>query len=179
MGKSGASGQTLDEAKSINKSLTSLTSVIFKLSEASEKGIKGGDHIPYRDSKLTLVLRDALGGNCRTSLIICVSPSTRNQSETVSTLRFGKRAKAIKNRAKVNVEPSPLEIKQQLTHLQAKNKELWAEVASLKEERGAMLSANGSSQVSVEALQTISDLRSSLNHEREQRAKLENETRER
>lgn len=68
-------------------------------------------HIPYRDSKLTRILQESLGGNSRTTLIINCSPSSYNEAETLSTLRFGIRAKSIKNTARVNAELSPLELK--------------------------------------------------------------------
>ncbi len=68
-------------------------------------------HIPYRDSKLTRILQESLGGNSRTTLIINCSPSSYNDAETLSTLRFGMRAKSIKNKAKVNAELSPAELK--------------------------------------------------------------------
>jgi hypothetical protein len=67
-------------------------------------------HIPYRDSKLTRMLQESLGGNARTWLVINVSPSSYNASETLSTLRFGNRAKAIKNKAVVNQERSVEEL---------------------------------------------------------------------
>jgi len=95
--KTGAEGQQLEEAKMINKSLTSLGLVIKSLTEGK------GAHIPYRDSKLTRMLQESLGGNSRTVLIICVSMSTFNATETLSTVRFGSRAKDIKNKPKVNV----------------------------------------------------------------------------
>lgn len=68
-------------------------------------------HIPYRDSKLTRILQESLGGNSRTTLIINCSPSSYNEPETLSTLRFGIRAKSIKNTARVNAELSPTELK--------------------------------------------------------------------
>jgi len=68
-------------------------------------------HIPYRDSKLTRILQESLGGNSRTTLIINCSPSQYNETETLSTLRFGMRAKSIKNKARVNAELSPAELK--------------------------------------------------------------------
>lgn len=68
-------------------------------------------HIPYRDSKLTRILQESLGGNSRTTLIINCSPSPYNEAETISTLRFGVRAKSIKNKARVNAELSPAELK--------------------------------------------------------------------
>lgn len=72
---------------------------------------KQAKHIPYRDSKLTRILQESLGGNSRTTLIINCSPSSYNEPETLSTLRFGIRAKSIKNTARVNAELSPTELK--------------------------------------------------------------------
>ncbi|KAI9837929.1 MAG: Kinesin heavy chain, partial [Thelocarpon superellum] len=105
VGKTGASGQTLEEAKKINKSLSALGMVINSLTDGKSS------HIPYRDSKLTRILQESLGGNSRTTLIINCSPSSYNDAETLSTLRFGVRAKAIKNKAKINAELSPAELK--------------------------------------------------------------------
>jgi kinesin family member 5 len=108
VGKTGASGQTLEEAKKINKSLSALGMVINALTDGKST------HVPYRDSKLTRILQESLGGNSRTTLIINCSPSSYNDAETVSTLRFGMRAKTIKNKAKINAELSPAELKRQL-----------------------------------------------------------------
>eukprot|EP00595_Chromulina_sp_UTEXLB2642_P002862 CAMPEP_0196764148 /NCGR_PEP_ID=MMETSP1095-20130614/5449_1 /TAXON_ID=96789 ORGANISM="Chromulina nebulosa, Strain UTEXLB2642" /NCGR_SAMPLE_ID=MMETSP1095 /ASSEMBLY_ACC=CAM_ASM_000446 /LENGTH=623 /DNA_ID=CAMNT_0042118897 /DNA_START=48 /DNA_END=1916 /DNA_ORIENTATION=- len=94
--KTGASGQQLEEAKTINKSLSALGGVINALTDERQT------HIPYRDSKLTRLLQDSLGGNSKTVLIIAVSPSTYNAAETISTCRFGMRAKSITNKVKVN-----------------------------------------------------------------------------
>lgn len=105
VGKTGASGQTLEEAKKINRSLSALGMVINSLTDGKSS------HIPYRDSKLTRILQESLGGNSRTTLIINCSPSSYNDAETLSTLRFGMRAKAIKNKAKINAELSPTELK--------------------------------------------------------------------
>ena len=105
VGKTGATGKTLEEAKNINKSLTCLGKVINSLTDGTST------HIPYRDSKLTRVLQDSLGGNSKTALIITCSPSPYNESETMSTLRFGIRAKAIKNKPKVNKEFTVAELK--------------------------------------------------------------------
>ena len=113
VGKTGASGQTLEEAKKINKSLSALGMVINSLTDGKSS------HIPYRDSKLTRILQESLGGNSRTTLIINCSPSSYNDAETLSTLRFGMRAKSIKNKAKVNAELSPAELKSMLSR--AKN----------------------------------------------------------
>lgn len=105
VGKTGASGQTLEEAKKINKSLSALGMVINSLTDGKST------HIPYRDSKLTRILQESLGGNSRTTLIINSSPSSYNEAETLSTMRFGMRAKSIKNKAKVNADLSPAELK--------------------------------------------------------------------
>lgn len=74
----------LDEAKNINKSLSALGNVISALADGNKT------HIPYRDSKLTRILQESLGGNARTTIIICCSPASFNESETKSTLDFGK-----------------------------------------------------------------------------------------
>ncbi|KAH9688708.1 kinesin-like protein KIN-1 [Citrus sinensis] len=91
--KTGAEGKVLEEAKTINKSLSALGNVINALTCGSPGK---AFHIPYRDSKLTRILQDALGGNSRTALLCCCSPSTSNSAESLSTLRFGTRAKHIK-----------------------------------------------------------------------------------
>lgn len=78
-------GTVLDEAKNINKSLSALGNVISALADGNKT------HIPYRDSKLTRILQESLGGNARTTIVICCSPASFNESETKSTLEFGKR----------------------------------------------------------------------------------------
>ena len=103
--KTGAEGKRLDEAKKINKSLSTLGLVINSLTDGKST------HVPYRDSKLTRVLQDSLGGNAKTALIITCSPSSYNEAETVSTLRFGIRAKTIRNKPKINREHSVAELK--------------------------------------------------------------------
>ena len=85
--KTAASGQRLEEAKMINKSLSALGNVINALTE------KRTSHIPYRDSKLTRLLQQSIGGNSKTVLMLACSPSSWNEVETLSTLRFGQRAK--------------------------------------------------------------------------------------
>jgi kinesin family protein 5 len=93
----GVSGTNLDEAKKINLSLSALGNVIHALTSMSE-------HIPYRDSKLTRLLQESLGGNYKTSLIITCSPSVRNLEETIKTLKFAQRAKKIRTNAKMNIK---------------------------------------------------------------------------
>jgi kinesin family protein 5 len=128
VGKTGASGQTLEEAKKINKSLSALGMVINSLTDGKST------HIPYRDSKLTRILQESLGGNSRTTLIINCSPSSYNDAETISTLRFGVRAKAIKNKAKINAELSPAEMKQLLRKAQTQVTSFETYISSLEGE---------------------------------------------
>ncbi|GAV63199.1 Kinesin domain-containing protein, partial [Cephalotus follicularis] len=97
--KTGAEGRVLEEAKTINKSLSDLGNVINALTCGSQGK---ANHIPYRDSKLTRILQDALGGNSRTALLCCCSPSPSNAQESLSTLRFGTRAKHVKSLPCVN-----------------------------------------------------------------------------
>ena len=85
-------GLTSKEGSLINKSLSALGNVIAALTETRAQ------HVPYRDSKLTRLLQDSLGGCSNTALIVCCSPAQDNAAETLSTLRFGSRAKGIKNR---------------------------------------------------------------------------------
>nr|XP_011468366.1 PREDICTED: kinesin-1-like protein PSS1 [Fragaria vesca subsp. vesca] len=86
--KTGAEGKFLEEANAINKSLSALENVINALT----CGTSGqANHIQYGDSKLTQILQEALGGNSRTALLCCCSPSPSNASESLSTLRFGMR----------------------------------------------------------------------------------------
>ena len=95
-----ATGLQLKEASMINKSLTTLGLVIRSLVDKA-KG-KQHVHVHYRDSKLTYLLKDSLGGNSKTSIIATISPFDVNYQETLSTLNFAQRAKLIKNRAVVN-----------------------------------------------------------------------------
>ena len=116
VGKTGAQGQTLEEAKGINKSLTTLGKVIVAITD------KKATHIPYRESKLTRILTESLGGNSKTCLIVTCSPHPFNDAETLSTLRFGQRARNIKNTPKVNREYTVPELKKLLDKSEAQVK---------------------------------------------------------
>lgn len=126
VGKSGLEGKRLDEAKNINKSLSALGLVINSLTDNKST------HIPYRDSKLTRVLQDSLGGNSKTCLIVTCSPAVYNESETISTLRFGIRAKSIKNKPKINKDFSVLELKQLLNQANEKIQEKEKKILDLE-----------------------------------------------
>eukprot|EP01105_Mastigella_eilhardi_P017245 TRINITY_DN3966_c0_g1_i1.p1 TRINITY_DN3966_c0_g1~~TRINITY_DN3966_c0_g1_i1.p1 ORF type:complete len:1352 (+),score=414.45 TRINITY_DN3966_c0_g1_i1:390-4058(+) len=143
--KTNASGTTLKEAQMINKSLSALGNVINALTDGKSQ------HIPYRDSKLTRILQESLGGNARTTLIINCSPSTFNVEETVSTMRFGQRAKSIKNKARVNMERSPAELKAALAKAETELERLSAVITSMKEE-ATILRAGGGGPVTPEML---------------------------
>ncbi|XP_019856044.1 PREDICTED: kinesin-like protein unc-104 [Amphimedon queenslandica] len=98
----GAEGKRLQEGANINKSLTTLGKVIHALASAKKKG----DFVPYRDSVLTWLLKENLGGNSRTAMIAAISPAQINYDETLSTLRYADRAKQIMCKAVVNEDPN-------------------------------------------------------------------------
>ncbi|KAJ9449052.1 Kinesin-like protein FLA10 [Diplonema papillatum] len=116
--KTAAEGDRLKEGSNINLSLSALGTVIDVL-------VKGKGHIPFRSSPLTMLLKDSLGGNSRTVMFATVSPSDLNTPETVSTLRFADRAKKIKNKPRVQMDPKDALIA-----------ELREELASLKRQLG-------------------------------------------
>lgn len=126
--KTGAEGTVLDEAKNINKSLSALGNVISALADGNKT------HIPYRDSKLTRILQESLGGNARTTIVICCSPASFNESETKSTLDFGKRAKTVKNVVCVNEELTAEEWKRRYEREKEKNGRLKGKVEALEAE---------------------------------------------
>jgi len=131
--KTGATGAVMKEAQNINRSLSCLGMVINCLTS-------GKGHIPYRDSKLTRLLSDSLGGNSKTCIIVTASPCIYNIEETISTMRFGTNCKRIKNKPKVNQELSVAEYKKivaslerQITKLKEGNTILRAQVQALKQ----------------------------------------------
>uniref|UniRef100_A0A8C3Y498 Kinesin family member 4A n=1 Tax=Catharus ustulatus TaxID=91951 RepID=A0A8C3Y498_CATUS len=110
-------GDRLKEGININRGLLCLGNVISALGEENKKG----GYVPYRDSKLTRLLQDSLGGNSHTLMIACVSPADSNLEETLNTLRYADRARKIKNKPIVNVDPQAAELhhlKQQVQQLQ-------------------------------------------------------------
>ncbi|KAI5060275.1 hypothetical protein GOP47_0024695 [Adiantum capillus-veneris] len=118
--RTGTDGLRFKEGVHINKGLLALGNVISALGD--ERKRKEGGHIPYRDSKLTRLLQDSLGGNSRTVMIACVSPADANAEETLNTLKYANRARNIQNKPIVNRDPIAAELqrmRQQLELLQA------------------------------------------------------------
>lgn len=111
MAKTGAQGKKLEEAKSINLSLTTLGRLINAFNDPN------CSHFPYRESKLTRILAESLGGNSKTCMIVTVSPHPSNDQETLSTLRYGSRAKNIKNSPKANLEIEVADLKSKMQAL--------------------------------------------------------------
>uniref|UniRef100_A0A671TPQ9 Kinesin-like protein n=1 Tax=Sparus aurata TaxID=8175 RepID=A0A671TPQ9_SPAAU len=114
--KTKAEGDRLKEGISINRGLLSLGNVISALGDESKKNT----FVPYRDSKLTRLLQDSLGGNSHTLMIACISPADSNMEETINTLRYADRARKIKNKPIVNLDPRAAEmnrLKQQVHNL--------------------------------------------------------------
>jgi kinesin family protein 3/17 len=93
----GATGKRLEESKKINQSLSALGNVIAALTENKTRS-----HIPYRDSKLTRLLEDSIGGNCKTTMMAMITPCSESFLESQQTLKFATRAKKIKNEARIN-----------------------------------------------------------------------------
>ncbi|XP_017310783.1 kinesin-like protein KIF3C [Ictalurus punctatus] len=124
--KTGARGERLKEATKINLSLSALGNVVSALADGR------GAHVPYRDSKLTRLLRDSLGGNAKTVMVATLGPASFNYEETLTTLRYANRAKNIKNVPRVNEDPKD-----------ALLREFQLEIARLKAQlhRQGMLSA--------------------------------------
>ncbi|CAD8107920.1 unnamed protein product [Paramecium primaurelia] len=121
--KTQATGDRLKEATKINLSLSALGNVISALVDGKTS------HIPYRDSKLTRLLQDSLGGNTKTIMIAAISPSDFNYDETMSSLRYASRAKMIKNQPKVNEDPKDALLKEQAEEIK-KLKELLSRQAA-------------------------------------------------
>lgn len=139
--KTGATGDRLKEATKINLSLSTLCQVISALTDPKST------YVPYRDSKLTRLLQDSLGGNTKTLMISNVGPADYNYDETLNTLRYASRAKNIKNKPKINEDPKDAllrEYQDEITKLREQLQLLNSGVdpAELMRSRGVMGNAN-------------------------------------
>ncbi|KAF7810243.1 kinesin-like protein KIN-UA isoform X1 [Senna tora] len=140
--KSGSEGHTLEEAKSINLSLSALGKCINALAENSA-------HVPFRDSKLTRLLRDSFGGTARTSLVITIGPSPRHRGETASTIMFGQRAMKVENMVKLKEEFDYKSLARRL--------DLQLDKLSMEHERQQKAFENELERLSTEAKHQISE----------------------
>ncbi|CAN6246143.1 unnamed protein product [Urochloa humidicola] len=120
--RTGADGHRLKEGIHINKGLLALGNVISALGD--EKKRKEGAFVPYRDSKLTRLLQDSLGGNSKTVMIACISPADINAEETINTLKYANRARNIQNKAVVNRDPATAEMQKLRSQLEQLQTEL-------------------------------------------------------
>lgn len=181
-GRTGAEGGRLQEGANINKSLSTLGSVIRCLTQESHQ------LPPFRDSKLTMILHNAIGGNSKTALILNCSPAQINIEDTLSTLRFGQLAKKIKNKVTANVEASSAELMKQLNSALAQIQSLKAQLDA----KGKIANNNGTiiptdnneyQQLIADKANLLTDINTlkaqvdeltiSLNEEREQATKRE------
>ena len=116
--KTGATGARLKEGTTINLSLSTLCHVISSLTDPK------CTHVPYRDSKLTRLLQDSLGGNTKTVMIAAIGPADYNMDETVSTLRYANRAKHIENKPRINEDPKDAMIREFQDEIEKLKREL-------------------------------------------------------
>mmetsp|Transcript_65413 Transcript_65413/g.116056 ORF Transcript_65413/g.116056 Transcript_65413/m.116056 type:complete len:775 (+) Transcript_65413:65-2389(+) len=148
-GQTGATGDRLKEGSAINKSLSALGNVIEKLAQKSS-GKGKNVLIPYRDSKLTRLLQNALGGSSKTIMICALSPASSNYEETLSTLRYADRAKKIKNNAVVNENPQQ-RLMRELQEENAKLKEMISSLGNGNMPDAASLQKMSESQAEIAA----------------------------
>ncbi|XP_030238881.1 kinesin-like protein unc-104 isoform X9 [Drosophila navojoa] len=188
----GAKGTRLKEGANINKSLTTLGKVISALAEVSvskKKNSKKADFIPYRDSALTWLLRENLGGNSKTAMIAAISPADINYDETLSTLRYADRAKQIVCKAVVNEDANAKLIRELKEEIQKLRDLLKAEGIEVQEEDELSKSSviksptkgrnrNGSTtEMAVDQLQASEKLIAELNETWEEKLKRTEEIR--
>ncbi len=136
-------GDRLKEGANINKSLLALGNCINALGEGNKKG---KPHVPYRNSKLTRLLKDSLGGNCRTVMIATVSPSSLSFEDTLNTLKYSNRAKNIKMQVKrnvLNINYHVAEYKQIVTALRQQVASLKQKVQQMEKEKQELLGRFG------------------------------------
>ncbi|XP_065351986.1 osmotic avoidance abnormal protein 3 [Cloeon dipterum] len=160
--KTGATGDRLKEATKINLSLSALGNVISALVDGRTR------HVPYRDSKLTRLLQDSLGGNTKTLMVACLSPADYNYDETLSTLRYAHRAKSIENKPRINEDPKDAVIRQYQTEIEQLKMLLSGSVSS------SVLPLNNN----VGSHAEVEDLRARFEEEQRNKARLQQDLEE-
>jgi len=118
LNQTGSTGQRAVEATKINLSLSTLCHVISALTDPK------ATYIPYRDSKLTRILQDSLGGNTKTVMIAAVGPADKNYDQTINTLRYASKAKNIQNKPKINEDPKDALLREYQTEVQKLREQL-------------------------------------------------------
>eukprot|EP00698_Gefionella_okellyi_P002982 TRINITY_DN12815_c0_g1_i1.p1 TRINITY_DN12815_c0_g1~~TRINITY_DN12815_c0_g1_i1.p1 ORF type:complete len:705 (+),score=184.81 TRINITY_DN12815_c0_g1_i1:34-2148(+) len=169
--KTHAEGDRLKEAIKINLSLSALGNVIKALVK------KGSTHIPYRDSKLTRLLQDSLGGNTKTVMVAAIGPADWNFDETISTLRYATRAKSIRNKPKINEDPKDALLRQFQDEIERLKKLLEAgqganpaQVQQLAAQASAAAAAAGVVGQTQASEEELTKLQTQLEEERRERA---------
>uniref|UniRef100_A0A8C6KL77 Kinesin-like protein n=1 Tax=Nothobranchius furzeri TaxID=105023 RepID=A0A8C6KL77_NOTFU len=165
-GKTGATGQRLKEATKINLSLSTLGNVISALVDGKST------HVPYRNSKLTRLLQDSLGGNSKTMMCANIGPADYNYDETISTLRYANRAKNIKNKARINEDPKDALLRQFQKEIEELKKKL--EEGKKKVSPGKMVEMQAKIEEERKALEAKLD----MEEEERNKARAELEKRE-
>ncbi|KAK4761153.1 hypothetical protein SAY87_006046 [Trapa incisa] len=153
----GAAGERLKEAGNINRSLSQLGNLINILAEVSQTGKQR--HIPYRDSKLTFLLQESLGGNAKLAMVCAISPAQSCKNETFSTLRFAQRAKAIKNKAVVNEE-----VQEDVKYLRGVIRQLKDELFRIKANGNTLSGSSGCHLTGQDIRRSMNILKLSLRH---------------
>ncbi|KAM4737183.1 kinesin-like protein KIF3B [Anableps anableps] len=167
--KTGAQGERLKEATKINLSLSALGNVISALVDGRSS------HIPYRDSKLTRLLQDSLGGNARTVMVANIGPASYNVEETLTTLRYANRAKNIKNKPHINEDPKDALLREFQEEIARLKEQLEKRVGKKKKRRQRRRAGEGSDGEDLEDGETEDDDEGGGDYWREQQEKLERE----
>ncbi|MEQ2195328.1 Kinesin-like protein kif3b [Xenoophorus captivus] len=167
--KTGAQGERLKEATKINLSLSALGNVISALVDGRSS------HIPYRDSKLTRLLQDSLGGNARTVMVANIGPASYNVEETLTTLRYANRAKNIKNKPRINEDPKDALLREFQEEIARLKDQLEKRVGKKKKRRQRRRAGEGSDGEDLEDAETEDDDEEGGDYWREQQDKLERE----
>ncbi|XP_077368123.1 kinesin-like protein KIF3B [Festucalex cinctus] len=172
--KTGAQGERLKEATKINLSLSALGNVISALVDGRSS------HIPYRDSKLTRLLQDSLGGNARTVMVANIGPASYNVEETLTTLRYSNRAKNIKNKPRVNEDPKDAllrKFQEEIAKLKAQLEKRTGRKSKRRQKRRAGDCSNGEGHDEESEDDDEDEDENKGDYWREQREKLEKEKR--